>query len=103
MHSSRFACDNFKRLQLSRRDLLGQPLASIVDPRDQNKIQQAVLQVTRSAAGSGGGGGGGSRGGDGTLVELRVMCGRVSFHASMTIAFGSEGLIVVTRLYQESV
>lgn len=36
--------------------------------------------------------------GSGTVVELNVMCGGASCLASMSIALGCKGLIIVTRL-----
>lgn len=71
----------------------------------------------KSGNGRDGGGGGGIEGGgvggagaeaaapaaaaavgSGTVVELNVMCGGASCLASMSIALGCRGLIVVTRL-----
>lgn len=81
----------YERLHLTPEDVLGRPLASIVDPRDQHALRAGVFQVLSQ----GGAGGDAS----GTLVNLRVSCGGVSYEASMTMALGREGLIVVTRLY----
>ncbi|CAN0581143.1 unnamed protein product, partial [Laminaria digitata] len=42
----RFLCENFcQRLQLAPEDIIGQPLASIVDPRDQHVLRHTVLRV----------------------------------------------------------
>lgn len=51
----RFICEGFcRKLQIEPEDILGQPLSSIVDPRDTAALQNVVLQVL----GGGGGGGG---------------------------------------------
>lgn len=91
-----FLCDDFyQRLRLTPEDVLGRPLASIVDPRDVCSLRSAVSQALNQdhlggsvAVGSGG-----------TLVHLRIACGGLSCRASMTLTIGSQGLIVVTRLY----
>lgn len=41
----------------------------------------------------------GDVGRNGTLVHLRVVWGKKSYRASMTIVIASQGVIVVTRLY----
>lgn len=87
----------YERLQLAPEDILGQPLAGIVDPRDVYILRTAVSGVLNQLGGAAAGGGG--AGSSGTLVDLRVACGGISCEASMTITVGSEGLIVVTRLY----
>lgn len=90
---SSFLCEDFfERLGLAPEHILGRPLASIVDPRDVYALTNAVSQVL-------GQGGGGGPLPNGILVNLRVACGGRSYEASMTITIGSEGIIVVTRLY----
>ena len=79
-------------------EVLGQPLASIVDPRDVYQLRGAVCQILDQASGGGGSSAGGA-GTSGTMVHLRVVCGGLTFPASMTMVIGSQGMIVVTRLY----
>lgn len=67
--------------------------SSIVDERDLASVMNAIFQVLEQGPGSGGGGSSGS------LIHLRVTNGLVSCDASMSIVLGSQGLIVVTRLY----
>ena len=93
-----FLCENFyQRLQLAPEDVVGCPLASIVDDRDAYALRNTLFQVLnqghRCAAGRESAGGGGS------LIHLRIAHGGISCEASMTIVRGSQGLIVVTRLY----
>lgn len=78
-------------------DVLGRPLASIVDPRDAYALRCTVCQVLNRAGALGGGGR--SEHPSGSLVNLRVVSGGRSYEAGMTITTGSEGFIVVTRLY----
>lgn len=78
-------------------NILGRPLASIVDPRDVDALRTIMFQVLSQASTRRGGMGGGEAGG--MMVNLRVVCGGLSCRASMTIRVGSEGLVVVTRLY----
>lgn len=89
-----FLCSNYyRRLQLSPADVLGRPLSSIVDPLDVNALQNAIYgemaQDSTLAASTTGG----------TLIHLRVACGGWICQASMTLVVGTQGLIVVTRLY----
>lgn len=86
----------FERIGLAPKDVLGQPLASIVDSRDAFSLETAVTKVLKPR---GAGREGKVNGPNGTLVNLRMACGGVSYEASMTITNGSEGLVVVTRLY----
>lgn len=88
--------DYYDRLGLAPQDVIGRPLASILDPRDIYTLSNAVSQVLaqRDAKSIEA-----SAGPNGQLVNLRVVCRGVSYEASMTITVGSEGLIVVTRLY----
>lgn len=88
----------YERLGLTMDDALGRPLASIVDPRDAYALKCAVYQVL-NRAGALGEGGGSEAGPGGSLVNLRVVSGTRSYEAGMTITKGSEGLVVVTRLY----
>lgn len=87
----------FERIGLVPKDVLGKPLVSIVDPRDEASLKTALTQVlnTRDPKRQEGDSGGSN----GTLVNLRMSCGGVSYEASMTITIGTEGLVVVTRLY----
>lgn len=72
---------------------------SIVDPRDGPVLAAALNAVFSNnldvAAGR-------ADARSGTLVNLRVSYGGVSCNASMTLVLGSQGLIVVTRLYGHS-
>lgn len=77
--------------------ILGRPLASIVDPRDVDALRTIIFQVLSQANTRRGGVVGGEA--SGMMIDLRVVCGGLSCRASMTIRVGSEGLIVVTRLY----
>lgn len=91
-------------------NLVGRPLATIVDPRDAHILQGALLQVLNASRRSQDEGtavsdddGGVVVAGEvasGSLVHLRVVCGDgVSRRVGMTISVGSEGLVVVTRFY----
>lgn len=80
------------RLQVNQDDILGRPLASIVDPRDEHNVKLAVSQVLDQANADG-------SGSSGAMVDVRVVWGDLSYRASMTISIGSEGIVVVTRLY----
>lgn len=82
----------YERLLLTPEDLLGRSLVSIVDPRDAYAVSNALSQVLTHR-------GGDAAGSSGTLVNVRVVCHGLSYEAGMTIKFGSEGLVVVTRLY----
>lgn len=90
-----FLCENYyRRLQLEPEDVLGRPLASIVDPLDVNALRNAVFGViSKEGIGST------AEQGRGTLIHLRVACGGFVCQASMTLVIGTQGLIVVTRLY----
>ena len=107
MISDRFLSDSFQeRLQLAQHEVLDLPLAIIVDPRDSFLLKTAVDKVledheTKAKARAEGGGAGGIQGG--SLVYLRVGWGRLLFSATMTITIGTQGMIVVTRIYDEIV
>lgn len=92
--------DFYERLQLAPEAILGRPLVSIVDPRDAQSLNTVLFQVLNQHN-SGAGARGAGAAGDvvGSLVNLRVLCGGQSCEASMTLTIGSQGLIVVTRLY----
>ncbi|CAM9303814.1 unnamed protein product [Pylaiella littoralis] len=95
-----FVCEKYYHcLSLSPDDVVGRPLASIVDPRDGPVLAAALNAVFSNnldvAAGR-------ADARSGTLVNLRVSYGGVSCNASMTLVLGSQGLIVVTRLYGHS-
>eukprot|EP00903_Cladosiphon_okamuranus_P008106 g7813.t1 len=106
-----FLCDNFfTRLQLRPEHMLGKPLSSIVDERDHLSLRNAIFQVLRvseerqqqhadlsMAAGVGNEGSGG--GSNGALIQLRIRHGPISCETSMSIVRGSDGLVIVTRLY----
>lgn len=93
-----FACDEFyERLRLEPEDVLGRPLTSIVDPRDAHALRTAVFHVISLQNTVLGSGSAQERGG--TLVQVRVACGGLSCQANMSMSIGSQGLIVVTRLY----
>lgn len=84
--------------------IIGRPLAAIVDPRDAHILQGALLQVLTnrriSQEGAAVGNDGTMETTGGSLVHLRVVCGGgVARRAGMSIARGSEGLVVVTRFY----
>ena len=99
LYPSSFLCENYyTRLQVVPEDVVGQPLASIVDPRDVYQLRAAVSQIVSQSAGGSGASAGGA-GTSGTMVHLRVVCGGLTFPASMTMVIGSQGMIVVTRLY----
>lgn len=87
----------YERLGLMPDDILGRPLASIVDPRDVYALRCTVCEVLSRAGGVGGAGR--SESPSGSLVNLRVVSGGRSYEAGMTITTGSEGFIIVTRLY----
>ena len=94
-----FLCENFyQRLQVTQEEILGRPLASIVDARDSYALRSAVYQVL-DQGGRFSSDGRGDVGSSGLLVQLRVVCRGVSCEASMTIVRGSHGIIIVTRLY----
>lgn len=81
-----------QKLQVVTEDIIGLPLASIVDPRDAYALEIALSQVLNQE----------DTGGEpaGTTVHVRLACGALSScEASMTVAIGSEGLVVVTRVY----
>lgn len=92
-----FLCENYyQRLQLAPDDVLGRPLSTIVDPRDAYTLRTAIWQVINNQASTTGGAGAAQTG---TLVNLRILCSGFSCQASMTMVIGSQGIIVVTRLY----
>ena len=93
-----FTSENFsQRLNLPSGWLLGKPLETIVDVRDRWLLKTMLENYV------------GERGrvgeaaaaveGAGTTVELRVTCGGATWRSSMSVARGSHGLVVVTRLY----
>lgn len=86
----------FEQMQLPPEHVLGQPLAAIVDTRDTHALRSALFRVLSEKHTEAGLGGTSS---SGTLVHIRVICGGRSCQASMSIRIGSQGLIVVTRLY----
>eukprot|EP00752_Nemacystus_decipiens_P001892 g1822.t1 len=104
-----FLCENFfTRLQLQPEYMLGTPLSSIVDERYHFSLRSAIFQVlhqseehqqhpssTGAVVGSDGSGGGSS----GSLIQVRIRHGPISYEASMSIVCGSDGLVIVTRLY----
>lgn len=103
--SSSFLSESFYRqLRVEPEDILGQPLATIVHPRDRHALRAAVRGVvnarhegTSDTASTVGGGD--ATGLGGSLVYVRVTNHGQSCEASMTIVIGSLGLVVVTRLY----
>ena len=103
--STRFLSDSFQeRLKLAQHEILDLPLAVIVEPSDSLLLRTAVGKVLEdheaiATAKDGSGRGGGVQGG--SLVYLRVGWGGVLFSASMTITIGTQGMTVVTRLYDE--
>lgn len=104
--SDSFVCDSFhQQFNLAPEDVvIGRPLAAIVDPRDAHILQGALLQVLTNCRTSQEGAAVGSNGtmeaASGLLVHLRVVCGGgVARRVGMSIARGSEGLVVVTRFY----
>lgn len=107
MVTSRFISDSFQeRLKLAQHEILDLPLAVIVDPGDSLLLKTAVGKVLEdheaiAKAQEDGGRIGGVQGG--SLVYLRVGWGGVLFSASMTITIGTQGMTVVTRLYDELV
>lgn len=123
-----FLCENFyQRLKLMPEEMLGKPLVSIVHPRDAHLLQEVILHVLESGStdrddakkngdrGRGGGttgavvaaareecitGGNSSSGStSGSLIHLRLVSHGRLWQASMTVVMGTQGLIVVTRLY----
>lgn len=103
--STRFLSDSFQeRFKLAQHEILDLPLAVIVEPSDSSLLKTAVGKVLEdheaiTTAKDGDGRGGGVQGG--SLVYLRVGWGGVLFSASMTITIGTQGMTVVTRLYDE--
>lgn len=85
----------FEQMQLPPEHILGRPLATIVDARDTHDLRSALFQVLGQKHTDGGRGVSSS----GTLVHIRVISGGRSCQASMSIRIGSQGLVVVTRLY----
>ncbi|CAM9395540.1 unnamed protein product [Ascophyllum nodosum] len=96
-----FLCKNFyQRLQVEPEDILGQPLASVVDPRDRHALALTLGQVLGNRDQAYGQGGRGQVPGmNGSLVHLRLTSHGVTCPASMTLVIGTQGLVVVTRLY----
>eukprot|EP00903_Cladosiphon_okamuranus_P005557 g5533.t1 len=93
-----FVCESFyHRLQVAPDELLGKPLASIVDPRDGMILTTALSRVLANSKGAGGDDP--AEPADGTLVNLRILVRGSTYGASMTMGLGEQGLIVVTRLY----
>lgn len=92
-----FLCANYyRRLQLSPESVLVRPLSTIVDPLDVNSLRSAIYgTMTQEDAVETGG----PPAKGGTLAHLRVACGGLVCQASMTLVLGTQGLIVVTRLY----
>ena len=100
---TRFVSDSFQeRLKLAQHAVLDSPLAMVVYPGDFALLQTAVGKVledygTKAKAGS-------AREGTvqgGSLVYLRVGWDGLLFAASMTITIGTQGRIVITRLYNQ--
>ncbi|CAM9524212.1 unnamed protein product [Ectocarpus sp. 12 AP-2014] len=92
-----FVCENyFHQLQLAPEDAVGKPLASIVDPEDAPILAEALNEVLANKTTIGD-----SEPDSGKLVKLRVSCGSISCSASMSMVIGSQGLVVVTRLYDK--
>lgn len=97
-----FLCDNFiARLQLQPEDMFGKSLCSIVDERDHVSLQNAIYEVLRQSSAHGGNDGNGNHcgGSSGSLIPVRIKHGLVSLEASMSVVCGSDGLVVVTRVY----
>lgn len=93
MHFFSFISGTFyERLGLMPKDLIGLPLAKIVDSRDKYALETAVTKVLKQQDAT-------STEPNGTLVNVRVVWTGLSYEAGMTITIGSEGLVVVTRLY----
>lgn len=88
-----FLCENFyERLQLTPEEILGRPLATIVDPRDAYALTSTLYQVIEA-------GGRGGAASNGLLIQVRLVYRGIMCQASMTVVRGSHGIIVVTRLY----
>lgn len=88
-----FISDTFyERLGLVSKDIIGRPLASIVDSRDTFALGTAMTKVLSQKDAE-------SHEPNGTLVNVRVVWVGLSYEASMTITIGTDGLVVVTRLY----
>ena len=72
--------------------MIGKPLSSVVDPRDVDALHAALSLVLNQE----------DTGEDplGMTVHVRLAHGTLaSCEASMSINIGSEGLVVVTRVY----
>lgn len=82
---------------MRQEEVLDLPLAIIVDPRDSGLLRTAVGRVLEDRERRTSGEGSGLQGG--SLVNLRVGWGGLLFNASMTITVGTQGIIVVTRVY----
>lgn len=74
---------------------------SIVDERDHVSLQNAIYEVLRQSSAHGGNDGNGNHcgGSSGSLIPVRIKHGLVSLEASMSVVCGSDGLVVVTRVY----
>ncbi|CAM9309618.1 unnamed protein product [Ectocarpus sp. 6 AP-2014] len=94
-----YLCENFTtRLQMPPEAMVGRSLLSIVDERDALSLRNAIFQVLNDAQHHHHAGGGSDPPG-GAVVHVRIAHGQIFCEASMSIACGAHGLVVVTRLY----
>lgn len=100
--TSSYLCKNFyQKLGVPPEDILGQPLASVVDPLDRSALATTLQEVLGARDQVVTHGGRYAPGLSGSLVNLRVTSRGVTCPASMTLVIGSQGLVVVTRLYPQ--